>query len=554
MSFFQRLKRGLAASTIVALTASMTLSPVVPAFAEAANSSADSDEIVGNLSIVSMFDPSNTSISSITDGHSFVLFTSYKDDLELNFTDLYGYYKLNDDFKVATEADINQLSWRAQFDEVSKQVGSDVSLEEYLKTGEDYREHAYPSLYQAIYDHGDKCFTYTEGADGSGKDERYRKTSYDCTLNSGEYITIGDYVFSNKSEMIKYAFMDSTLKDELFKILDNNITGDVAQETIINTLLGYLDEYVSGKIDGDQLQEKILTYVKGVLTQTGYDAFVLLLGAYQNRINLLDGDAKGGMFVNRELWRQKVYQTIYPNKIYSIDITRSQLERMMAFVNSGTENHYAVLTHNCSTLSSGIWNATVGTDESGNKTALYVDAYDETYDVLSGMFTTPKKISSVLASWEGKDLGGTLITNQEIIHGVDVPEPEPVTYTVTFDSAEGSAVEAQTVESGSCAIKPVDPTRDGYTFKGWLLNGEAYDFSTPVTADITLTALWEKNADPQPTPEPEPEPEPTPELDKKPSKKSDGALPQTGDASFLAVAAYAGLGAVALVIARRRLN
>ena len=53
-----------------------------------------------------------------------------------------------------------------------------------------------------------------------------------------------------------------------------------------------------------------------------------------------------------------------------------------------------------------------------------------------------------------------------------------VTYTVTFDSNGGSAVTAQTIEAGQKATKPTDPTKSGYDFKGWTLNGSAYDFNT----------------------------------------------------------------------------
>ena len=68
----------------------------------------------------------------------------------------------------------------------------------------------------------------------------------------------------------------------------------------------------------------------------------------------------------------------------------------------------------------------------------------------------------------------------------------PVTYTVTFNSDGGSAVAAQTVEDGKTATKPADPTKEGYTFVGWYLGSTAYDFSKPVTGNITLTAKWEK--------------------------------------------------------------
>ena len=67
-----------------------------------------------------------------------------------------------------------------------------------------------------------------------------------------------------------------------------------------------------------------------------------------------------------------------------------------------------------------------------------------------------------------------------------------VTYTVTFDSAGGSAVTAQTIEAGQKATKPTDPTKAGYDFKGWTLNGSAYDFNSAVNGDITLVATWEQ--------------------------------------------------------------
>ena len=58
-----------------------------------------------------------------------------------------------------------------------------------------------------------------------------------------------------------------------------------------------------------------------------------------------------------------------------------------------------------------------------------------------------------------------------------------VTYTVTFNSALGSAVESQTVKENETVVKPTDPTREGYVFGGWTYNGVEYDFATPVTSD-----------------------------------------------------------------------
>ena len=71
---------------------------------------------------------------------------------------------------------------------------------------------------------------------------------------------------------------------------------------------------------------------------------------------------------------------------------------------------------------------------------------------------------------------------------------EPKTYSVTFDTAGGSAIPSLTVKEGETITKPNDPTKEGYTFIGWYYNDTLYNFSTEVTSDVTLAAKWEKNA------------------------------------------------------------
>lgn len=68
-------------------------------------------------------------------------------------------------------------------------------------------------------------------------------------------------------------------------------------------------------------------------------------------------------------------------------------------------------------------------------------------------------------------------------------------YTVTFNSYGGTPVPpAQEVEYGLTATKPATaPTKTGYTFDGWYLGDEKYDFSDAVEQNITLYANWEKN-------------------------------------------------------------
>ncbi len=69
---------------------------------------------------------------------------------------------------------------------------------------------------------------------------------------------------------------------------------------------------------------------------------------------------------------------------------------------------------------------------------------------------------------------------------------EAITYTVTFETNGGSSVNAQVINENDVASEPT-PTMDHNTFEGWYIDDElttAYDFTTPITADVTLYAAW----------------------------------------------------------------
>ena len=66
-------------------------------------------------------------------------------------------------------------------------------------------------------------------------------------------------------------------------------------------------------------------------------------------------------------------------------------------------------------------------------------------------------------------------------------------YTVKFNSNGGSSVPNQTVNANGKAKEPTNVTRYGYTLDGWYLDNKKYDFSTPVTKNITLKAQWSED-------------------------------------------------------------
>ena len=62
--------------------------------------------------------------------------------------------------------------------------------------------------------------------------------------------------------------------------------------------------------------------------------------------------------------------------------------------------------------------------------------------------------------------------------------------TVRYDSDGGTPIESEVVKEGLNANRPQNPTKDGYNFKEWQLNGVTFDFNTKIYEDITLKAIW----------------------------------------------------------------
>lgn len=112
------------------------------------------------------------------------------------------------------------------------------------------------------------------------------------------------------------------------------------------------------------------------------------------------------------------------------------------------------------------------------------------------------QFNGAVNNYEGTIKGGTFngtVTNEaagRISGGTFNGSLDGTFYTVAFETNGGSDVPGQ-IRANAAATKPADSTRSGYVFAGWYTDEActaAYDFTQPVTDNITLYAKWTKEA------------------------------------------------------------
>ena len=119
----------------------------------------------------------------------------------------------------------------------------------------------------------------------------------------------------------------------------------------------------------------------------------------------------------------------------------------------------------------------------------------------------PTKEGYTFAGWVMDQNGDQAFDRTAAVQGnlsvyakwTDSTTPTPATkYTVTFE-VDGKTYQTLTIEAGATLTLPAVPTKEGYTFAGWVLADGTAFAGRGVTADITVTAKWTENtAEPQP--------------------------------------------------------
>ena len=122
----------------------------------------------------------------------------------------------------------------------------------------------------------------------------------------------------------------------------------------------------------------------------------------------------------------------------------------------------------------------------------YNGTVENTGSITGGTFygTVRNQKNSMGLNITGSVTGGTFYG--PIVNEVGPGQVTDGTFAVRFDTDGGSEIEPTTVKHSRKVQPPSDPEKSGHTFTGWYLGDEKYNFDTPVTAPLTLTAKWEK--------------------------------------------------------------
>ena len=159
----------------------------------------------------------------------------------------------------------------------------------------------------------------------------------------------------------------------------------------------------------------------------------------------------------------------------------------------GTVNNQGTIKHSEGAVDVTVFNGAVYNQQAGTiEAGMYNETVENNGTISGGTFCGGVTIRKGSWVWErtGSISGGTFYSS--IVNEAGPERVTGVTFAVTFDRGDGTKTEPTPVKYNDLVPKPTAPTKSGYTFTGWEDANGAYDFNTPVTGPLTLTAKWEK--------------------------------------------------------------
>ena len=133
------------------------------------------------------------------------------------------------------------------------------------------------------------------------------------------------------------------------------------------------------------------------------------------------------------------------------------------------------------------------------KQKVTLDGY-ETAETENKTGTTGEPVTPAVKSYTGFETPATQTKNIKADGSLEIVyKYDRKVYKVEFDTDGGSSVDDQTIVYEGKVIKPSDPTKDNYDFKGWYKDSgynTEFDFDTEtITSATTIYAKWEEKED-----------------------------------------------------------
>ena len=249
----------------------------------------------------------------------------------------------------------------------------------------------------------------------------------------------------------------------------------------------------------DGLTAYYLTVDSGSLTVTGDPQAITLANQALGDLQMGDGvrlftgssaqDAAEAAVPQLSAEMQELY------KRYQAEDSTLTYEEISALSNALREQFDAIfrqLSGKTYVRITGAWDVTYqpGTNGSGNAVT-DIKFYNDALTLRGALFT---RTGHTQVGWATTDGGEKVYGLDDIYTKNEALTLYPVwntnKYTITFDTAGGSEIAPITQDYGTQIAAPADPTRKGYTFKGW-------DKEIPETMpaeNMTITAKWKVNS------------------------------------------------------------